>query len=464
MSGRLLLVPALLPAVLAGCAGDRPTMSGQAQQEVRAAARGSLQAIDPEALSGQLRAGLDAWQTRLIGLASQITAETDSRVVREACLRLKIRTVTAVRYLSSQRDPRVAFVEAWIMTIQFRDRFRSEVGAELFGKHQPMIVAAAEEGVQSIERLGALHFPPEQIEAARPDVEQLARRYLLSGRYIADRLPQRAGDLVDRRASSTLARLMGAPLAPISGMQGVADSAAAINNVAAALSDFGLIAQGMPELTRWHLELLMYEANDLPVVVDARRDLDRLSSSFERLAQKVDTLPEDIGAEAGRLLEASDDSQEQLRKTLTMARETIEALTTAIEKAEALCRSVDATAAAVRPLVDRSPADPDAPPGKPLDLAEVTTLIQQATALSEELRALIGDAGRPLPPDSALAQTLADAQQRADATIAAAAGRLDQALDGLTWRGALLIALAFVAALLFWLITRIAPRSHGALR
>lgn len=438
--------------VAIGCTSDprRKELADKARN-INAPATRALKPIDPLLLRADVRAGLDRWLSSAMALTSQITAQTTRRDVREACLRLKIRAATAARIIGSQSDPRTSFLLAWIMAVQFRDLHTTGEYKNTFGEQQPLVVEAANQAIRNVIEMGRRHFPADEIDAAIPEIEQLASQVAMGERFLADRMPLALASGTRQLQANAVGRLLAAPLSPLTSLQGVADTPQAINNVAIAMGEFGQIFRDSPELLRWHLELLMYEANDLPVIVDARRDFERLAAAFQQLATKVDTLPDDLRAELAALLKQSDESQARLQGTLVEARQTLDSLNVTLDKAAATSQNVTAATQAIAQLT----ADkPDAAPSQrdPVTVEQVSQLLDRANALATELRELTGQLQRPLPPDSGLGQTLADAQQRADASIAAAADRIDQSIDTLTWRGVILIAAAFAAAVVYRLI------------
>ncbi len=433
--GVMVWAGAMLAAV--SCA-PRPTSPPPPRGEM------TLRAVDPIALAGDLRRASETWHTRVVALTSEITAQTDNRLVREACLRLKIRSAASKRQLATQTDPRTAYLEAWIALIQFREYHASGGGQDLFGPFQERIIELADVGLRGLVELGKRHFPPEQIDAAGAEIAELARRDALAGVAIADeRGALQRWTAMDFAGSRTVGRLLAVPMSPISGLQGVGDTPQAIARFAESVVGVGQVVEDLPQVVRWHLELLMYDASDLPVAVDLRRDFEQLSGAFVQLAERVDTLPEELRHELVELLAESDASQEKMQLTLVESRRTIESLTEAIDKATVLSENVTAAAGEIHKLVGDGDKAPAADAGPGTSVQDIHALLDRANVLTTDLRGLVGDLHRPLPADSSLQQTLAEAQRRADASI-----------DKLTWRGAVLIGAAFLAALAYHFITR----------
>lgn len=409
--------------------------------------------VDPLALTGEIRQAMDAWYAKMIGLATQIMADAENREVREAALRLKIRTANAVQFVLMQNDARQALLSSWIMAVQFRQLMTSDEGRARFGDQADVLAAAAKEAEDGVRGIVAKYFSPEQVEAAAPEVEDLATRNVLSDRFAMDYLRPDAPQVVAGEKRSGLSRLLGVPLAPVSGLQGVADTPTAINNIARAINDFTLTTRQWAERARWQIELLLFEAQDLQVVRDTRQDFDRLSRAFDTLAAKVDTLPEDLREQIVVLF----DESQAVRDTLSEVRRTLETLQPVLKDANALATQVTQLTEEVRAMQAPKPVDPDAPPKNPEDevsLAKINDAIGQAALLTAELRGLMDEFRGPLPEDAAITQTLARTQAAADDLV-----------ESLTWRGLLLIGAALVAALVYRLVAvKLLPRRERAAR
>ncbi len=434
-----------LAAVLACCAGCRSSSESTAVL--------AEEGIDVLALRYDLDRFADRAIAEVVGLASTVAAETDDRAVRELTLRWKIMVVDMMAKVTDYPDPRQAFLMTWILlarderAVTLNTPLGSFVGQE---KMVGDLIAKLEEDLVSV---GHRHFTEEQMAEAEVQVESFAEASLarnpkgfsLSG------------------IGSVGAGVLRAPLAPF---KGVANTPAAIADVASAAEDFTDMLGRLPQRLRWEIELLLLGVDDMKVITDFRRDLNQLTVSFEGVAKMVESLPDEVRAELSTVLQTVEDAQPQLQATVREAKATVQEVGVVVDKAGDLAKSLAAmvgqveeaaaalekTAEAAKDVVvmttkpgePKPPRDPDA---KRFDITEYTEVAVQTGDAISQARGLLGDLDKSLAADGGVEQVI---------------GRVESLINLALWRGIMLIAAALVAAIAYrWISVRIARAGQG---
>jgi hypothetical protein len=206
------------------------------------------------------------------------------------------------------------------------------------------------------------------------------------------------------------------PMVPFRALSGVSDTALAVNSFNDTAKEFTQTVADLPHLTRWQLELLLYDAEELEAVDRALVAAESFAGGAERISTVAETLPEELGAELAARLEE--------------ARSTLAELDSALARAENLSgplshvadRVGDASAQWTALLAElRQPEEGEAE-GRPFDVREYESAAGRIADASRELRTLVTELRG----------------------LDAGAGRA--LLDAAAWRAGLLI-LCFFAAL-----------------
>jgi hypothetical protein len=178
----------------------------------------------------------------------------------------------------------------------------------------------------------------------------------------------------------------------------------------------------LPHLTRWELELLLYDAEELQSVDRALAAAESFALGAERISGTAETLPEELGAELAARLEE--------------ARATIAELDAALVRAEQLAGPLQHVADRVgdasaqwTALLTEMRADEDEDGGRPFDVREYESAADRIAEASREIRALVTELNQ---------------------LDASGAGAL---VDRAAWRGALLIGVFFAALAVYRLLS-----------
>ena len=168
------------------------------------------------------------------------------------------------------------------------------------------------------------------------------------------------------------------------------------------------IAQRMPYLVRWHIELLADRLLNEDQVTAALTTADRLSRAAEAVTQTAGQLPDRITAERKAVLEALEAQEGRLRelsaevgRTLAAGEKMSTSLNTTLTTFDALMKRFGVGEASSTPA---APRDTNTPPFNILDYAQAADRI---AAMAQQLDVLLKDAGNTLD-SPALEKRLAD--------------------------------------------------------
>jgi hypothetical protein len=163
----------------------------------------------------------------------------------------------------------------------------------------------------------------------------------------------------------------------------VSDTALAVNSFNDTAKEFTQTVADLPHLTRWQLELLLYDAEELEAVDRALVAAESFAEGSERISSVAETLPEQLGAELAARLEE--------------ARATIAELDSALARAENLSgplahvadRVGDASAQWTTLLAEMRQPEEGETEGRPFDVREYESAAGRIADASRELRALV---------------------------------------------------------------------------
>jgi hypothetical protein len=208
-------------------------------------------------------------------------------------------------------------------------------------------------------------------------------------------------------------------MVPFRALSGVSDTAQAVNTFNETAQEFTETVADLPNLTRWQLELLLYDAEELEAVDRALTAAESFADGAERISGAAETLPAELGAElAARLLEA---------------RGTIAELDSALARAESLAgplthvsdRLGDASTQWTELLTEMGQREEGESAGRPFDVREYESAAGRIADASRELRALVAE------------------------LLGFDAGEAGALLDAAAWRAGLLILVFFAALALY---------------
>jgi hypothetical protein len=363
--------------------------------------------------AAELRDALGVWASSFSSLVTaasdRIRSETRDRDVRRHTLLWQLRMVPLARRAAFRPDPQEAYVASLAVATAQHTYLTEGEGAQLFGEQQPIAVSAAAKLEHDVLGIGQSFLSPAQLEQLHREVDGLAAEHPIRGIFAADALVQ---GFSDPKVRGMFAWVVDLPMVPFRALSGVSDTAQAVHAFNETAREFTETVSELPHLTRWELELLLYDAEELESVDRALVAAESFASGAERISGVAETLPEQLGAELEARLEES--------------RAAIAELDAALARAEGLAgplqhvadRVGDASAQWTALLAEMR-KDEDGDGGRPFDVREYESAAGRIADASREVRALVTELNQL---DAAGAEAL---------------------VDRATWRAALLIGVFF---------------------
>jgi hypothetical protein len=395
---------------LAGCATVSQTVSSLVGVETGAAATAS-----------DLRAALGTWATSFASLVTaasdRIRAESQERTVRRHTLLWQLRMVPLARQAAFGTAAQESYVAALAVATAQHAYLTEGEGRALFGAQQPIAASAARQIEQDALAIGRSFLSDEQIERLQRDVDALVAEHPIRGVFAADALVQ---GFADPKVRSAFGWVVNLPLVPFRALAGVSDTAQAVQNFNETAEEFTRTVDELPHQTRWELELLLYDAEELESVQRALAAAESFALGAERVSSVAETLPEELGAELAARLEDARASIAELDAALARA----EGLSAPLERVAE--RLGEASAQWTSLLAERRAR---ADGGRPFDVREYESAAGRIADASREVRGLVADL------------------EQLDA------GQAEALVDRAAWGAALLIVVFFAALAAYRLLT-----------
>jgi methyl-accepting chemotaxis protein len=480
-----------------GCVAPRPP-------QPRAATSAPSEQISRE----ELRNALDQYDDFFESTIKQAAADIDARMpdprTRRLTLMWKVRMVPANDAALKHADPVKAFVECWTLAMRMAQFLETGDGRSFFGANQTIAVAAAKRIESDIERVGRSFLPPDTFAKATDDVRAFAQAHPMQDTFAEAVVRAPA---TKEGVPSPLASILNVPLAPFRVAEGIDQGASAIRGLGDMANRFTDIVQELPEAVRWQLQLLLLDLDQNDLLLSFLASFAQFSCSTAQLADTAQRLPEELRQQASKLLAEIDARQAGIQATLERAERTAATVERALARVDVVAASVDLTgqsvanagrawegtarqieqtiqdirhdkypteptsqgtatsaaspspspaspavpAPAIAPMPASAPATTTAPerPFEILDYRDtanaLTITAQQLQALTAEVRATIDSRG--------LTDRIRDVDGRVLGVVDYTSTRARSLTDHIAWRVAQLIALVFVLAIAYRIIS-----------
>jgi len=335
------------------------------------------------ATASDLRAALVVWASSFSALVTAacdtIRAESKDRNVRRSTLLWQLRTIPFARQAAFRPDAQEAYVAALAVATAQHAYLSTGEGRELFGAQQPIALDVAAKLEEDVLSLGTQFLSAAQLDRLQKQVDALVEQHPIRGVFAADALVQGFSDPKVRMSFGWVVDL---PMVPFRALAGVSDTAQAVHDFNETAKQFTETVNELPHQTRWELELLLYDAEELESVNRALAAAESFADGAERISGAAETLPAELGAElAARLAEA---------------RATIVELNAALERAQSLAGPLERVADRVgdastqwTALVADLRADEGESSGRPFDIREYESAAGRIADASRELRSLV---------------------------------------------------------------------------
>jgi hypothetical protein len=219
------------------------------------------------------------------------------------------------------------------------------------------------------------------------------------------------------------------------------------------------VAQRMPTVLRWQIELLALKATDTPVVRQLVTNSTEITESVQRFARVAEQLPGQISTERAEILKALQEQESKLTPLVNEVRQTLTA-------GAQMSTSLNTTIKTFGGLMQRfgvgetnqpaTPPDTNSPPFNILDYGQTAGRVESmARQITELVRTL--DETLDSTNLSRLATQMGPAVQQAQT-----GGK--EVVDYAFWRGIVLVGIALAAALIYRFIsTRLRPAPSSKL-
>ena len=379
--------------------------------------------VESGATEADLRRGLGSWASTFASLVTaasdRIRTESKLRETRRNTLLWQLRIIPLARQAAYLPDVQQAYVASLALANAQHAYLTTGEGRALFGEQQAIAVEAAEGLEEDVVDIGKAFLSERQIARLQTQVDDLVAKHPIRGNFAADALV--TGLSESTTAGGMFSWVVDLPMVPFRALSGVTDTAQAVSDFNETARAFTETVNELPHQTRWELELLLYDTEELDSLERALAAGEAVALAADRISAVAEDLPEELGAEmAARIGEA---------------RATIDELNEALTRAEGLSG----------PLVHVADRVGDAS--------------AQWTALLTEMRAGAGGDGRPFDVREyeAAAGRIADAGRELRELVSDLKG-LDAAasrslLDAAAWRAALLIGVFFAGLIAYRVVT-----------
>jgi len=238
--------------------------------------------------------------------ADTIAAQTTSPTVRVNALEWKLVSATELQSAALARDPVVALADLIVFTLQMRAFLTAGEGRDLFGPQQPTAVATAD---GNLSRLLTL---VDQIAPSGTSTRWLA----VLGPY-AESNPIQSPFVGRVGATDSLTQALSADRSALAAVGDI--------EVTARILDRRIeqIQRSLLKQARWQAELMVAYAAKQPVVDTLVRDVDRITSSVERITGVTEELPDLVTRERIAALEAVTEERLAVMTGITGEREAV---------------------------------------------------------------------------------------------------------------------------------------------
>jgi hypothetical protein len=362
-----------------------------------------------------LHAALGVWAASFASIVGSATDEirthSQDREVRRYAVLWQLRMIPLARLAAFQPDPQRSYVASLALATAQHAYLSTGDGRALFADQQAIAAEAASRIEQEVVDLGGVFLSNRQLARLKKQVDEVVAEHPIHGTFVAEALIHGLSDPKRRESFTWVTDL---PMAPFRALSGVSDTAQAVQNFNETAREFTAVVNDLPQLSRWQLELLLYDVEELETVERALSAAESVGQGAIEFSNAAATLPEDLGAEMSARLSEAQAALAQLDAALARAQALGEPLTHVAD------RVAEASAQWTALLTDMRSDDGDEG-GRPFDVREYESAAARIADTSRALRELVADL---------------------DGLDASGAAAL---VDRATWRIALLIVVFFAA-------------------
>jgi hypothetical protein len=259
----------LILLCLAGCQ-KVPVKTGFIEREIQ----------DAGLSSKQLRFALNDFvlhfSDRIEYAADDIYSKCSDSEIRRNTLLWKIYGIPACLRAAAREDPMGALLDLWVLCWQMEDFFEDGAGSAVFGPWQLIAIDVAKDLKQKIEQIAELLAPTEEkFLDVRTLVNSFVKRAPLENLYFnRESLLKEFIEEVDPQAKK-LMEVVG----------DVTESLSALQEIILIFADL------LPKQLRWQIQLVLLDAEQLPLVSKGLADFTSISEAVSRMTKVAEELP-----------------------------------------------------------------------------------------------------------------------------------------------------------------------------
>jgi hypothetical protein len=358
--------------------------------------------ISEEELRGKVIEAASRFTIAVASTADTIAQQSPDRAVRRRAVLWKVRITPLIQKASLAPAPAEGLLELLLLATAQRQYLTEGSGNLLFEEQQALAQARASELEAEISEVSRALLDDRQAASLHEQVDQLARRYPIRGEFMVETAQ---GSLSELDRSDALQWVLRVPLAPLRALEGVESGALAIRELNATARQFNELLAGLPQQSRWQLELLLYDFEDRESTLRALASLETVASSAERFSIAAERLPQAMREELAQLLRESQSAQHELGELLRSLHASVTGSGQLLSDAAPLLGPLERTAAAlqgagiawdqvvrdVRAEGTASEAQSAAAAARPFDVLEYERTALQTGAAALQLRELLAE-------------------------------------------------------------------------
>lgn len=350
---------------------------------------------DPAMLETELQRYADEFTARMVAALDDYARAAGTPDARSEALRWKINAASAVVNIASRPNPTANLVDFLTLATVLRMTMEERSSQPAEGRPLHLWLETSRSLEADIWRLAAKIFTPAQQEEMRDSIRKLWESNA-GARSAFFARPEAFSTLIRQRGrqdqqSGSVFALVG--LDPMSGLD---PAVREVTRTRLFAERAMYVAERMPTLLRWQLELLSAQllenrqvATVLTNVTRISDSADRLSRATESASQTLAQMPDRITAERRAILDALEAQEGKLRQLSTEAGQTLAA-------GEKMSTSLNTTLTTFDLLMQRfgvgepgtNRRDTNTPPFNILDYARTA---EQIAAMAGQLDALVND-------------------------------------------------------------------------
>ena len=392
--------------------------------------------------------------------SDKIVEQADERKIKRNAVIWKVRTIEKLKQTLFEDDPYNIIIDQWTLVVQTKQFFQTDAGKKMFGRWQPIALAAYDEIQLHIHNSAKRFFPAKQIPQIHRQLEEWAKRNPIKDALaITDVRPEIVVEpgkkpLIDL---NPLLKLSGKPFLTLTGLSKTERD---LTQVKLLLAKAAVIAEFLPRQIRWETELMLYDVESRETVEVALAEFQKVSNAFKKLTDTVDGLPEEFRKTLDDTFKQIDKRQGDLQETITQARELTKDTNITIDKSKETLESAEKVAVAFERLTTSvteagkaweatgkafgelgSDDPPDGTKSEPFKIEDYTRAAESFKGAATEIRALTQELNTLIRDDS-LSTTVAVTKQ----------GGIEL-IDHIWWRALQLVVVICVLAVVYRIFT-----------